>query len=326
MAGGLCQSTRAGPDLSTPETSVSIVIPAYNHAGYLAQAIESLLAQETVPEIIVLDDGSTDHTRQVLARYEGRIRWESQANIGQAATLNKGWAMASGELLGYLSADDFLYPDAIRKSVAALAAAPDAVVCYCDFDLVDPAGQRTRRVTRQAFSLPRMLTTLDCPPGPGALFRRNAFEAAGGWNPALRQIPDFDFWLRLARHGRFIHIPEVLAAWRVHPGSQSFATAGTERAEESVRVISDFFAAPGLDLTIAALRPRSLARAHLYCAQLHARAGRYPAAFSNIREAQRHFPGTLLQPDTWRSIANGLFSRPAHRLSWWLRKSDGPKA
>lgn len=306
--------------------AVSIVIPAYNHADFLAQAIDSVLAQDHPVEVIVLDDGSTDNTREVLARYDGRVHWETQPNMGQAATLNKGWAMARGELLGYLSADDFLYPDAIRKSVAALAAVPDAVVSYCDFDLVDPAGQRTRRVRRQAFSLERMLTTLDCPPGPGALFRRSAFDSAGGWNPALRQIPDFDYWLRLARHGRFIHIPEALAAWRIHPGSQSFATVGAERAEESVRVISDFFARPGLDPEIAALRPQSLARAHLYCAQLHARAGRYGAAASHMRTAQRLFPRTVLQPETWRSVANGLLSRPAHRLSWWLRKSGHPKA
>lgn len=307
-------------------TVVSIVIPAYNHADFLAQAIDSLLAQDHPVEVIALDDGSTDNTREVLARYDGRIYWETQANMGQAATLNKGWAMAHGELLGYLSADDFLYPEAVSRSVAALAAAPDAVVSYCDFDLVDPEGRQTRRVRRAAFSLARTLTTLDCPPGPGALFRRAAFEAAGGWNPALRQIPDFDYWLRLALHGRFVHIPQALAAWRIHPGSQSFATVGADRAEESVRVISAFFATPGLDPGIAALRPQSLARAHLYCAQLHARAGRYGAAVSNTVTAQKLFPGTILQPGTWRSVANGLLSRPAHRLSWWLRKIGSPRA
>lgn len=306
---------------------VSIIVPAYNHAATLAVAVDSILAQ-TYPaiEIIALDDGSTDNTCSVLSRYEGKIRWESHTNIGQAATLNKGWTMARGELLGYLSADDFLYPDAVSRSVAALAAAPDAVVSYCNFDLVDPEGRQTRRVSRTAFSLARVLTTLDCPPGPGALFRRTAFEAAGGWNPALRLIPDFDYWLRLALHGRFVHVPQALAAWRIHPGSQSFATVSADRADESVRVILAFFATPGLDPEIAALRSQSLARAQLYCAQLHARAGRYGLAMSSILTAQKLFPGTILQPDTWRSVANGLFSRPAHQLSWWLRKLVASRA
>jgi len=305
---------------------VSVVVPAYNHAETLPAAIDSLLAQDyPALEIIVLDDGSTDNTRAVLAAYGSKIRWETHPNMGQAATLNKGWAMAGGEILGYLSADDFLYPGAVSAAVAALAA-PDAIVTYCDFDHVDPAGRQLRQIRRPEFSLENMLITLDCPPGPGAFFRRSAYEAAGGWNPDLRQIPDFDFWLRLARHGRFIHIPEVLAAWRVHPGSQSFAFAGPERAEESVRVIAAFFAAADIDRRLLPLEPRSKARAHLYCAQLHARAGRYRAAALNIAQAHRLFPGTALQWHTWRSVANALFSRPAHHLIWWLRKITGAKA
>ncbi len=78
-------------------TPVSVVVPAYNHAETLPAAIDSLLAQDyPALEIIVLDDGSTDHTHRVLTAYDGRIRWESQPNMGQAATLNKGWAMSRG--------------------------------------------------------------------------------------------------------------------------------------------------------------------------------------------------------------------------------------
>jgi glycosyltransferase involved in cell wall biosynthesis len=245
--------------------------------------------------------------------------------MGQAATLNKGWAMAEGEILGYLSADDFLYPGAVSAAVSALTP-PDVIATYCDFDLVDPAGRYVRQVRRPEFSLELMLTTLDCPPGPGAFFRRSAYEAAGGWNSVLRQIPDFDFWLRLARYGRFVHIPRTLAAWRVHPGSQSFAVAGAARAEESVHVISAFFAANDLDPRLLQLESRSKARAHLYCAQLHARAGRYRAAASNIVQAHRWFPGITLQWHTWRAVANALLSRPAHQLIWRLRKIIGAKA
>jgi glycosyltransferase involved in cell wall biosynthesis len=312
--------------ITKPHTVVSVVVPAYNHAETLPAAIDSLLAQDyPALEIIVLDDGSTDHTREVLTAYGSRIRWETHPNMGQAATLNKGWAMAGGEILGYLSADDFLYPDAVSTAVAALAV-PSAIVTYCDFDLVDPDGRRLRQVLRPEFSLETVLTTLDCPPGPGAFFRRSAFDAAGGWNPALRQIPDFDFWLRLARLGRFIHVPKTLAAWRVHPGSQSFAVVGPERAEESVRVITAFFAAGDLDPRLRPLELKSKARAHLYCAQLHARAGRYRAAASNIAQAHQLFPGTALQWHTWRSVANALLSRPSYHLVWWLRKITGAKA
>jgi len=91
-------------------------------------------------------------------------------------------------------------------------------------------------------------------------------------------------------------------------------------------VISAYFAALVLDPALAALRPRSMAKAHLYCAQLHARAERYRAALSNTAIAHRLFPATLVRPETWRSVANALFGRAAHSLIWWLLKISGPKA
>ena len=97
---------------------VSIVTPTYNQAEYLAETIESVLAQDYPNiEYIVLDDGSTDSTPEVLNRYSGRVRWERHDNMGQARTLNKGWAMSRGEFIGYLSSDDLLLPDAISKLV-----------------------------------------------------------------------------------------------------------------------------------------------------------------------------------------------------------------
>ena len=306
---------------------VTLVVPAYNHAAYLAQAIDSVLRQDySNIELIVLDDGSTDGTRAVLERYGSDFHWESHANIGQAATLNKGWGMSHGEILGYLSADDYLLPGAVSALVAVLMAQVDAAVAYCDFYLVDPSGNLVRNVATPEFSLDDMLTKLACPPGPGALFRRSAYEAAGGWDNTLRQIPDFDFWLRMAPHGTFARIPHPFSAWRVHEGSQSFGPVSPERAAESVRVISAFFSAPGLTPAIAAMRPRALARAHLFCAQLHARSGRYRAALSNFSAVCRLHPGAFARSETWRSVANALFSQLAHRVLWRLRQIAGSKA
>lgn len=91
-------------------------------------------------------------------------------------------------------------------------------------------------------------------------------------------------------------------------------------------MITAFFAAGDLDPRLRPLELKSKARAHLYCAQLHARGGRYRAAASNIAQAHRLFPGTALQWHTWRSVANALLSRPAYHLVWWLRKITGAKA
>src|SRR5439155_19151445 len=108
---------------------VSIVTPAYNQAEYLPETIESVLAQDYPNiEYIVLDDGSTDDTSKVLERYTGRLRWERHENIGQSRSLNKGWSMSRGDLLGYISSDDRLKKDCISRLVAALQAQREAVV------------------------------------------------------------------------------------------------------------------------------------------------------------------------------------------------------
>jgi glycosyltransferase involved in cell wall biosynthesis len=300
---------------------VSIVVPAYNHARYLGRAIDSIIAQDYPDvELIVLDDGSTDHTRVVLTKYADKFYWETHANVGQAATLNKGWRMSKGLLLGYLSADDFLRPDAVSTSVAALQTEPEAVVVYCDFELVDPAGKVIRRVNAADFSMTAMLMRFACPPGPGAIFRRSAFERAGGWNPDFRRMPDFDFWLRLARYGHFVHVRQPLAAWRVHEASQSFAPVDDRRAAEPVTIIKSFFAAPGVSTELLTLKISALAQAHLVSAQLHMRSGRVKEAAKNFTAAWRMSPRIMLMAATWRLIFNSLFNRTAHRVLWTARQ------
>lgn len=302
---------------NTPLTTV--VIPAYNHADYLAQAIDSVLAQEHPVEIIVLDDGSTDNTREVLTRYTGRICWETQQNMGQAATLNKGWTMAKSEFLGYLSADDVLAPQALGKCIAALLEKPSAVAAYPDFNLIDPQSNVVRAVHAPDFEFSRALLGNECLPGPGALFRRDAFLKAGGWNPAFRQMPDYDFWLRLGLHGEFIHVKEVLAGFRVHPGSQTYTVASPSRAEEPVTIISAILADAQLPATANTLRAPALANAHLFSAQLHLRAGRFSAGWQQLCAAYALHRRSILGVRCARILANALFNRAGHRLLWSLR-------
>src|SRR2546427_949305 len=147
---------------------VSVVVPVYNQGRYLEEAIQSVLTQTYRKlEIVVLDDGSTDETSDVLKKYGDRFHWESHPNMGQARTLNKGWQMVKGELLSYLSGDDVLLPDAIQTSVESLMKNPRAVLTHCDFNLIDPSSRVIRRVQTPDFNYQRMLTDVSCPPGPG---------------------------------------------------------------------------------------------------------------------------------------------------------------
>src|SRR5579883_3105728 len=118
--------------------SVSIVIPAYNAGSFLREAIDSVLGQShEAVELIVVDDGSADETPAILDGYGNAFIRIRQPNRGQSAALNRGWEASSGSLLGYLSADDRLRPDAVAKLVEALRRTPKAVLAYPDFDLID---------------------------------------------------------------------------------------------------------------------------------------------------------------------------------------------
>lgn len=299
---------------------VSLVIPAYNHAGYLAAAVKSVLAQDYPKvELIVLDDGSTDETAAVLAELNDGFYWETQANMGQSRTLARGWEMAKGEILGYLSADDTLEPGAVRSAVAVLMTMPAVVATYCDFHLIDPSSRRVRTVRLPEFSYEHMLTRVSCPIGPGAFFRRSVYLQSGPWNPQYRQMPDYDFWLRIGLHGTIYHLPQVLAAFRVHEGSQTYSVATSERAAEPVLIVSGVLNEVAAIRINNSLRECALASANLVSAQLHLRAGRFLSAWQCIQQALRHSPKEVMSPRILRMLANAITNRTAHRLLWKLR-------
>lgn len=289
---------------------VSIVIPAYNQGEYLEEAIESVLGQgHPRIECIVIDDGSSDDSlaiaRRCAARHPApRLQVLTQANAGQSRTLNRGWALAQGEVLGYLSSDDRLCPGAIESLVAALIARPDAAVAYCDYWLMDGRGQRLRPHRSANFSPEAMHVELVQPPGPGALFRRAVFDQAGGWNAELKQVPDFDFWLRASRLGGFVRVPQMLAEYRIHDGSASFRMMSRQRADEIIGVVDAFWRqSPGK----AQRRARS--NALTLAGKNHAQSGRAFAALTRFAQAASLAPSLLLQGGTWRRLLSGFARR-----------------
>ena len=294
---------------------VTIVIPAYNHGKYLKQAIDSVLNQDYRNiELIVLDDGSTDNTHKVLESYGNQFYWETQKNMGQANTLNKGWRMAKGEILAYLSADDVLLPQATSISVKCLLDHPKSVLCYGDFRLIDSDSRVIRKVVAPEYNYHEMVAKFICAPGPGAYFWRSAFDKTGGWDPSFRQNPDYECWLRLGLLGAFTHIHEQLAAFRVHEDSQTFAQATVERAEEALRVMEKYFLLPNVPAEIIANKHQTMANAHFVVAQLHLRSGRYGAGFLQIYKSIFISPRTLFSVRVLRMLANGVFNRLGHKF------------
>ncbi len=238
---------------------VTIIIPTYERAGYVETAIESVLTQDHPEiELIVLDDGSTDETPAVLERIAERadpqrFRWARHDNVGQAATINRGLEMARGELIGYLSSDDYLLPEAISKLVRAAEQHPDAEVVYPWCQVVDAADQVGDTLEYFEHTLLDAVRWNACLVGSGALVRRRYYERVGGWNPEVGLLPDFDWWLR-GGDVRFLCVREPLAVWRAHEQSLTSTANVLERLRQQLTVLDELFARDDLPEAVEAVR------------------------------------------------------------------------
>lgn len=295
-----------------PEAPVlSLVTPAYNQGEYLAETVDSVLAQDQPGiDYLVLDDGSSDSTPEVLQRYTGRLAWQRQANMGQVRTLNKGWGRARGKYLAYLSSDDILYPGAVRKLVEVLEADPGIACVFPDCDLIDEESRVIKRNVCRPFDLAQLVVDQECYIGPGAIFRRSAFEAAGGWKPALRLAPDREFWMRLAAQGRIHFHQEALAGYRMHPKSISYKDVSEDASREYIRVLDDYFAQPAVPPAIAVRRQEAYGKATLILARNRFRAGDLKRGLALYAEACRLHP-PLRSPAVKLRLLRNVVSKPA---------------
>jgi len=209
------------------EPLVSVLIPAYNMADTLGQAVESLLAQDYPRfEAIIIDDGSTDQTAQVARRYlpggphaDGRVSLISQANGGKPAALNAGLARARGQLVAILDADDVWPPASLSLRVAALQARPDAVAVYADANYMDFEGNiyRTRR-SRPFRTMGQLIASVICPViGASLMARMAVLRDIGPLDPSFTRSDDAYLNAEVFRRGKMIHQPGVVLNYRNYP-------------------------------------------------------------------------------------------------------------
>ena len=210
-----------------------------------------------------MNDGSTDETDEMLADYARRFpperfRFESHANMGQARTLNRGYEIARGELLGYLSDDDIIAPGLVSALVRALAERPDASAAYPAYRLIDGQGSVVDTWLPFPYTPTTALTRHDTIIGPGGLARRAALRASGGWDPSYRWMGDLIMWMGVARAGPVLRVSEPLASWRKHPEGAT-STTGVERAAEHLRVFEHGLKLDPATATIRRFAPRRCA-------------------------------------------------------------------
>ena len=249
--------------MKEPFPLVTIITPAYNRASFLDETIQSVLSQDYPNiEYIALDDGSTDHTRQVLEKYTGRIIWESHPNMGETATVNKGFGMARGEIICVVNSDDPLLPGAVSEAVKLMQARPDVLAAYSDWNEIGPNSELIKQMRLPEYNILNMLTIFNVAMGPGTFFRRKALDQVGMRDPNLKYTGDLDFWFRLALHGPLAHIPRALATHRTHQESASVSDRGAIMAGELVGLVRKIYSRPDLPLEIRNMRAKVFHRAH----------------------------------------------------------------
>jgi len=206
-------------------SKISVVVPCFNGARYVAATLDSALAQEGVAmEIVVVDDGSTDETPAILAGYSDRVRVVTQPNAGMSSARNLGTLHARGEFLMFLDADDLLFPQALARLARALddsglgVAYGEAVAMDSDGKPISggPMGYRSPgENTMRALCAGTLFQ-----PGAG-MVRRDLFEKVGGFDTSLISAEDLDFQYRCAAHTEFVKIADAILYYRINPTSMT---------------------------------------------------------------------------------------------------------
>ena len=226
---------------------VSVVMAAYNYERFVAEAIQSVMEQTFEDwELIIVDDGSTDNTPGVVRSFltDTRIRYHRQENQGQPTSENNGVAMARGEWIAFLDADDRWRSDKLEKQLALAIRNPGASVIYSERMLMDPDGnplptpalsQYRGRILKEAFRQ-------NPNPFSSTIVKRTVINDAGGFNPEYRNANDYDLWLRIAvRNHEFDFVSEPLIWYRT--GHSSLMSCGDVQLKTVLKIMDRFVAA-----------------------------------------------------------------------------------
>ena len=222
--------------MAASDPRISVLIPVWNNAETLGRAIDSILAQTVEDlEVVVLDDGSTDSSRDLAAAYEdSRVRLVTLPHRGISLTLNAGLDGARAPFVAIHDADDRSLPERLERQLDMLESDPAIGVVGCRMREVDQNG-RTRR-SRIRFAVGDVtdrLVRFNSIPGTAAAVRRDVAQSVGGFDPKYRYAQDYDLWLRIADHHRVVCLPDELAV-RSHGEGNVGARKARQQVGESI--------------------------------------------------------------------------------------------
>jgi glycosyltransferase involved in cell wall biosynthesis len=220
---------------------ISIVTPSFNQARFIERTLHSVLSQDYANlEYIVMDGGSRDGSAEIIARHADRLaHWESQPDRGQSHAINKGFARATGEILGWLNSDDWLEPGALARVAQEATCFPDAGAFVGEGRVVDLGGRVCLHKKPGELSFEAFCRWLDGDffMQPACFFRRSAWEASGPLDEDLHMSLDLDLWLRMVRRVPFRAVDQWLATSLRHPDAKTRAQRSEMFAEALIVII-----------------------------------------------------------------------------------------
>ncbi len=293
---------------------VTIIIPAYNQGQYLAQAIESCLNQSyTHIEVIVVDDGSTDNTREVALSFKSpKVKYIYKPNGGLSSARNAGIRAASGEYLSFLDSDDIFLPEKISLLMDKFVTNPLLGFVAGHALLIDQRGRIIPKKFETALPTPIQNLLFGNPFHVGSVMIKKKWqEKIGYFDETLRSYEDWDFWLRLAIAGCIMDvIPVPVSEYRFHTGQMT--RNGEQMTAANLAVLEKTFANPNLSQEWLNLKSKAYAHAHL-------RAAAHGYLSSDFQFAQKHLRIALsLDPE----LSEGGYLKLRNIFSGW---TDLPK-
>jgi glycosyltransferase involved in cell wall biosynthesis len=219
----------------------SVIIPTFNRAALVTEAVRSVLQQTFGDfEIVVVDDGSSDDTREALRPYAGRIRYVHQENAGVAAARNRGIAESRGEYLAFLDSDDLFAPRMLEQARCTFEDHPEAGAVFTAEIEMDAQGRPRRVITKRTrgdFFTPAGMIGRDTHIGSGrpGVVRRRWVQKLGGYDESLRCAVDCDLWIRYSFHMPMVLQPEPLVFRRLH--SSNLASNLLQDAKDWLRIL-----------------------------------------------------------------------------------------
>jgi len=273
---------------------VSIITPSFNQATFLEQTLRSVLEQD-YPDIeyIVIDGASTDNSTNIIEKYADKLAWwVSEKDNGQAEAINKGLVRASGEVIAWLNSDDYYLLGAISNAVKVFEENPDVVMVYGDMLAVDEHGHTINELKYKQRSLEDLLC-FQIIGQPAVFFRREAYEKMGGLDMNFHFLLDHQFWIRIARHGRILHVPQTWAAARYHVEAKNRAKA-IEFGREAFRILDWAKTQLGLSEAVSRVERRAYASANRIDARYLLDGGRSASALGAWFRALFLHPPTAL--------------------------------